>query len=317
VTAIAGGTRRDGLWAITCYFNPMRSERRLENYRVFRRRVTVPLVAVELAYGPGFELEDGDADVLIRLRGRDVMWQKERLLTVALSSLPGECRKVVWMDCDVMFEADDWSERLDVLLDRVPLVQAFSHVHHLSRDGTQDETSASTLFTQPSAVRTIASGTPAAEVFARRISRGPGSTSKGMVWAARRHLLDQNGFYDACIIGGGDLALIAAVYGCFDVAVRNMNDMQSDHYMAWARQWHDMLSGEIGFLDGRLLHLWHGEIDDRRYRERHDGLRPYDFDPFVDIALDDNRSWRWNSDKPDLHAYVKTYFASRREDGDR
>jgi hypothetical protein len=85
--------------------------------------------------------------------------------------------------------------------------------------------------------------------------------------------------------------------------------------MAWARPWYDMLSGETAFLDCRLIHLWHGEVDDRRYRERHDGLRPYGFDPFVDIALEDDGSWRWNSDKPDMHAYVRTYFASRREDG--
>jgi hypothetical protein len=76
-----------------------------------------------------------------------------------------------------------------------------------------------------------------------------------------------------------------------------------------------MLSGQAGVLDGSVLHLWHGDVGHRRYRERHDGLRHYDFDPFADIALDDNGAWRWNSDKPAMHEYVRAYFAARREDG--
>ena len=101
---------------------------------MFRRQLGLPLVAVELAYGAEFELRDGDAEILVRLRGRDVMWQKERLLNVALRALPSSCSRIVWLDCDVLFEDDDWPDRLDSLLDAHPLVQAFSRVHHLAAD---------------------------------------------------------------------------------------------------------------------------------------------------------------------------------------
>ena len=50
---------QDMLWAITCYFNPIGHRRRLSNYRVFRRRLNVPLVTVELGYHDVFELPDG------------------------------------------------------------------------------------------------------------------------------------------------------------------------------------------------------------------------------------------------------------------
>jgi hypothetical protein len=49
--------------------------RRSANFRVFRERLGVPLLAVELAYGERFELGEGDAEILVRLRGRDVLWQ--------------------------------------------------------------------------------------------------------------------------------------------------------------------------------------------------------------------------------------------------
>src|SRR5438045_2016831 len=86
------------LWAITCYFNPAGYRRRLANYRIFRERLTIPLLAIELAYGSNFELNEKDADILIQLRGRDVMWQKERLLNVALQSVPPTCHKIAWLD---------------------------------------------------------------------------------------------------------------------------------------------------------------------------------------------------------------------------
>src|SRR3974377_2142226 len=96
------------LWAITCYFNPMRYRRRLINFRIFREYLKVPLVVVELAFGPEFELQAQDAEILIQLRGGAVLWQKERLLNVALQALPKDCHKVAWLDCDIVFKALDW-----------------------------------------------------------------------------------------------------------------------------------------------------------------------------------------------------------------
>jgi hypothetical protein len=68
------------LWAITSYFNPVRYQLRLSNFRTFRKRLKVPLVVVELSYGDDFELQEPDADILIPLRGGAALWQKERLL---------------------------------------------------------------------------------------------------------------------------------------------------------------------------------------------------------------------------------------------
>lgn len=82
------------LIAITAFFNPTRSRRRLGNFRTFRAALRVPLIAVELSYGADYELGDADAEVLIRRRGRDVLWQKERLLNLALEHVPSGTRAV-------------------------------------------------------------------------------------------------------------------------------------------------------------------------------------------------------------------------------
>ena len=84
----------DDVWAITCYFNPVGYRSRLANYRVFRRHLSVPLVTVELAYDAEFHLDRDDAEIMIQVRGGDVLWQKERLLNIALAALPRACRTV-------------------------------------------------------------------------------------------------------------------------------------------------------------------------------------------------------------------------------
>ena len=90
---------------ITSYFNPMRSRRRLANYRTFRSRLNAPLFTVELSFDGRFELTPSDADHLIQLSGGDIMWQKERLLNIALGAVPGDVEDVAWIDCDLVFES--------------------------------------------------------------------------------------------------------------------------------------------------------------------------------------------------------------------
>jgi hypothetical protein len=304
------------LWAITSYFNPAGWRRRRANYRVFRERLSVPLVTVELAYGPDFELSEGDAEILLQLRGRDVMWQKERLLNVALKALPAHCRKVVWMDCDVIFGSSDWPETVSRQLDRFMIVQPFRSVHHLPPEWTE-LVPAAAAFTRESVASGIASGMSAAPMLNDICPNGSLPRTPGLTWAARRELLDKHDFYDLCIIGGGDRATAAAVYGCFDSVVNfhGMNSRQKERFLVWAEPFHETAGGAAGFVDGDIYHLWHGEILDRASVPRHGILTQFEFDPFVDIAIDGSGVWSWSTDKPQMHACVREYFASRREDG--
>src|SRR5262245_13466239 len=108
---------KSDFWAITSYFNPARYRKRHSNFQVFRKHLKAPLIAVELSYWEGFELQDEDADIVVRLHGGAVLWQKERLLNVALKALPETCRKVAWLDCDIIFQSDDWVGSAGRLLD--------------------------------------------------------------------------------------------------------------------------------------------------------------------------------------------------------
>src|SRR5208282_413882 len=124
----------------------------------------------------------------------DVMFQKERLLNVAISGLPSDCRKVAWLDCDVLFQNPDWLAHTSKLLDRFALVQPFQEVVLLPKGK----------------ICSSGESVPCAESFASVFRSAPtkhlaGNFWKhghtGFAWAARRDLLVSHGLYDACVAG--------------------------------------------------------------------------------------------------------------------
>jgi hypothetical protein len=308
------------LWAITAYFNPLHYRRRLHNYRLFRRSLRVPLVAVELGYDGLFELQSGDAEILLQWPGRDVMWQKERLLNLALAAVPAEATRVVCLDCDILFERADWPVLTCRLLDEFPLVQPFSlasnlHVDHLPDDpgGAAVETSS------PTVARLLQQGVRASDLCNVPWS-DPQQGSPccyGHAWAFRRQVVARGGFYDRCVVGGGDRAMCFASCGLFREIAESMHmsTRSQEHFFQWANPWHEAIQGRWGCVEGRLFHLWHGELIHRKYRQRYRDFAVFEFNPEQDIALDEHGCWRFHSDKPAMHAYLADYFASRQEDG--
>ena len=141
----------------------------------------------------------------------------------------------------------------------------------------------------------------------------------GLAWAAPRALLQQHRLYDVCILGGANRVMMCAAIGEFDFGARcvQMTADQVQHYHLWGRRFHAATQARIGHIDGRIIHLWHGDLQKRRYAERYRHLTRFEFDPFTDIALDEAGCWRWATPKTEMHQYVRSYFDFREEDGPR
>lgn len=294
------------LWAVSSHFNPQRYRNRVHNYQQFRaglRRDGVPLLTVELAFGDTpFDLEP--APDVIRIRTRDVMWQKERALNIAISRLPQSCDKVAWIDGDLLFHDPRWAEQAEAALEEYAAVQLFEHVEE---PGVEDEHRCR---------HGIAAG------FARGATlRDPvlAHGFPGFAWAARREVLPAPGLYDRLILGAADYAMVHAMRGeihgehCFPKRIVNAQEFAC--FVPWAEELHRRVGGRLSFLPGTITHLWHGRKSDRRYGTRLLDMAPWAFDPEVDLRLGEDQCWQWASDKPGLHAYVADYFRKRREDG--
>jgi hypothetical protein len=308
----------DGLWAVTTFFNPLGLHSRLANYRRFRERLGVPLLSVELSYTGEYELRGEDADILVPLRGQAVLWQKERLLNVALRHLPADCQIVAWVDCDLLFEQGNWGERAGRALEQFDLVQLFETICDLPRACLPETVhNGRHLRLAESTGSWIVRGHSVLETLRSPNHRSESAPANGGAWVARREFLETHQFYDACILGSGDRAMLCAALGAFDVIrdALSMNDRQMAHFLDWAEPFFDSLARGIGCLEERVFHLWHGSPLNRQLGTRYRILEPHAFDPYTDIKIGDSGCWEWASHKPQMHQAAHEYFRSRRDDG--
>lgn len=306
------------LWAITSYFNPMSYDRRRQNYQCFRNALGVPLVAVELSNSEHYELRSADADVIVRTASRSVLWQKERLLNVALQHLPAHVKYVAWLDCDVIFERQDWHVAAAAELRKRPVVQLFASRSDLPRDESyRGAQSTAVVSTHCSVAKHLSTGSSRTDGSAPPDARPIWNFDCGFAWAARRELLDRHGFYDAMVMGSGDVAMAGAALGTTAVAAQfaRLNEAQSRHYESWASAFHRDVAADVGYLEGQIFHLWHGERFRRRYIQRHMEFSRMAFDPLTDLHINETGAFEWADGRDDLNRFAVEYFRSRLEDG--
>jgi hypothetical protein len=306
------------LWGVTTYFNPAGFLNKLDHLRLFSERLRqqgLRLLVVEAAFdGLPFVLDQRLADLVVRVRPRDRLWQKERLLNLALDHLPDACDKVTWLDADILLENDHWVRDTAKLLQEFVVVQPFDVAWWLP-PGLQSPPSTLSGDEFVQIIHGLAHVQSHPSRFPATYSGHP-----GFGWAARRSLLDQYKFYDRLVLGGGDVAMCWGMYDqLFRVPIRNWmtafcTPMQIADVSIWKDRFHTAVRASVSYVPGRVFHLWHGALDDRQYHQRHLLLKRFDFDPRRDIVLDEERCWCWNSEKPELHQGASQYFQRRNED---
>jgi hypothetical protein len=302
-----------GFGVIACYFNPNRYRSKLRNYRLFRESLRVsgiPSLTIECLF-PGRESDLHGAGVSTVI-ARDTMWQKERLLNLAIDRLPTTWTTVAWLDCDVLFENRNWAVEAVEQLQHHAVVQLFSEVVRLPLGESWGRLGEERW----DGFAAIAKTNP------NQLLRGNftlhGHT--GFAWAAHRDLLTRHRLYDGCITGSGDHMMAHAFAGDWtgDCIARILggNHAHRAHFGAWAQGVYGSVRARMSYVPGTIFHLWHGNRADREYDLRNREFSYFNFNPGVDLRIGDSGCWEWASDDPILRAWGEDYFSSRREDGD-
>ncbi|NOT39099.1 MAG: hypothetical protein HOP13_01245 [Alphaproteobacteria bacterium] len=309
----------DSIWIVTSYFNPCRYVTKRHNFELFAtqlRSMGAQLLVVETARSDG-EFELGKDHNVVRVRGDSFIWQKERLINLGTTNLPTSCTKVAWLDCDLLFEDHEWLKRTADALERFAVVQPFSSSIRLPRgllefrgqgqDGEQCVESFAAAFARDRSLAFDA------------VYRLHGHT--GFAWAARRDLLTECGLYDACLTGSADHLMAHVFAGALNsqciAAMIGSGHKYAEHFARWANRVHEICQGSLGHVPGRVLHLWHGAVADRRYYSRNQEFKKFDFDPDRHVRVGTNGLWEWADASREMRAWAMNVFESRNEDGDR
>jgi hypothetical protein len=286
-----------GELAVVCVFWSPAGWRSLHrNYLRFLHEMRwwgVPTYNVEVAY-EGQEFATPDAWLQIRGGREHVLWQKERLINLAVERLPERFDKVAWIDADMIFLDPTWPERVCQMLEEWPVVQMWDTWHCADADG------------KVASVKTCV-GTHG-ERYVTNVDCCPGGA-----WAARRTVWP---LYDRHIVGSGDSMMVEGWTGhrarrC----LRMMNEPMEAHFRAWSADAYAKVQSQIACLPGDAMHLYHGRLQDRQYHARWYPVIDGGYDPARHVRIDDTGLLAWTQEaSPELVEWVAGYFHTRRED---
>ncbi len=311
---------RGSFWGITSFFNPAKYPNKVENYQKFRnslKRQGLKLVCVETVFDDSkFELKDSDAEILIQIRGnkKNIMWQKEAMLNIALKNLPKDCDKIAWLDADVIFQNYNWVKETAKLLEDYNVVQPFSYCVRLRKGDSIDSLD----------LNTLKFGIREGEFFFSSGFKYPKnnfdfenyfeSGDFGFAWCARKEIFDNIGFYDKAILGGADYLIAKAFYGINWIPVKDIFSVRfGQDFLKYFNNLSRVIHKSVYFTRGNLFHLWHGDFVNRNYDKRYKILWEENFSPTLDVSIGKNGLLEWSSDKFGLHDFVLDYFALRKE----
>ena len=79
-----------------------------------------------------------------------------------------------------------------------------------------------------------------------------------------------------------------------------------------------MAGGKIGVVPGRILHMWHGDPEDRAYGERLRQFRQLGFNPDAHLQHSEGGMLEWSDAAPaHIKKWCEDMFHGRNEDGER
>ena len=309
---------RSPLYVVAVVFNPIRFRSRWRLYQDFAKRVHesgAKLFTVEAAFGRReFAIATPDDPYTLGVRVSHELWLKENLINLGVQRLPSTWEYVAWVDADVAFARDDWADETRQQLQHHPVVQmwgqsldlgpnhepldqaksfAWCHVNHTPRPAKLDY-----------------------YYYARGVG-GRGLWHPGYAWAMRRDAWDHvGGLIDFSIVGNGDNQMANGIVGTMDGAV--VPSLHGSPYyrdlMLWQERAERYLKHDLGYVDGLLLHYWHGKKKQRQYKSRWQILVDAQFDPALDLKRDWQGAWQLTDRSEVLRDGLRQFGRARNED---
>jgi hypothetical protein len=296
---------------ISCFFNPQNSPYRLRAFNKFYDSIKhLNHRIIECVIGDAQPQLDENENIT-RVYTENLLWHKESLLNKVISELPIEYKYVFWVDADVIFTNLDWFVDGVKQLKKHKIIQPFEYCVHLEKDQYEPSFDMDEI---------IDSSTP--NVENKKVWRSFSSNyvennlwkqsdynthgHVGFAWGARREVLIEVPLYDRALIGGADHIIAHAAAGqiphtcitkSFTENIAEVNE--------WSEKFHRVVQGDIGYVEGELYHIWHGDIEKRQYLKR-----IQDFTPVTKTITKRDKNGLYITETGD-DQYMKKYFQHR------
>ena len=335
------------LYVVTPIFNAPRYKSRWKLYQRFAKQVDDAggiLVTVEAAFGErAFAIEppkvytpaahhtehapdvsrhphpgaSGRQHIYLQVRTGTELWTKENLINLAIARLPIDWKYVAWVDADVQFARPNWVGETIHGLQHYAMMQMFSQAQDLGPTHQAVGGSPRPAFVT-GFVQGLHDGTYKFPVSDSYYYGARGAT--GLAWAARRDAINGVGrLMDHAILGASDWHMAHALFGHAELS---MPEPLHPEYKRRVMRWQELadrhIRGNVGVVDGLILHYWHGKKVDRQYDNRWKILVDNAFNPNTDIKYDWQGVLQLEDDgtprAASLRDGLRAYFRARNED---
>ncbi|QIG60099.1 hypothetical protein [Dishui Lake large algae virus 1] len=301
----------DPLYVIIPYFNYCGFKRRRELFLEFYDRIKnnprIRIVICEATeIGKEFDLPRNLPNVFehIHIHTKNQIWIKESLINIAVRRLPTHWKYIAWLDSDIHFANDEWAAETISRLNKYDVIQLFSTIVYLGPHNEAIKTDKSFGYMYRK------SGKPYIQTYKY------GFWHPGFAWACTKEAYyTMDGLIDFGILGSGDhhmaLGLISKVECSHP---KNIHP----NYKKLLRQFEkNVRTLKLGYINGTILHYWHGDLKLRRYKERWEILTEHQYDPMLDIYKDPVGLYQLTDVGKRIEHDIRDYFAGRLEDDTR
>jgi hypothetical protein len=304
----------DQLHVISVISNPQRFQTRYKLYKDFEKEMLeagVHLVTVETAFGErkhGVTLLDSPNHVLLRTSTE--LWHKENMINLGVQVLPDDWEYVAWIDADISFLRKDWAVETIHQLQHHSIVQLFQNALDLGPLGE-------TFNVYNGFGYSFANGLPEWTTSNHPYAgKGGKYWHPGFAWAARREAWDDlGGLIDHAILGAADHHMALSLIGKAQQSIpEGIHKNYIDLVLRWQRRADLHIRQNIGYVPGTIAHHWHGKKKDRKYWDRWEILKRWNFDPFIDIKRDYQGLWQLSHEGIRMRNDLRSYFRQRNED---
>ena len=295
--------RREVLYVILPYFNFCGFKRRRQLFIDFVKRIencrSIRIVVAECR-GPS-PLPKLNVWKHIRCVSESDIWIKESLVNAAVRRLPKDWEKMAWVDADITFLNENWVDDTMHALNSVDVVQMFHSAIHLGPTGDILKRDKGFAFMAKG------SGTPYMK------NDKYGYWHPGYAWACtHKAWAKMDGLIDWAILGSADRHMAMALIGkAQDSAPGNVHKNYSKLLLDFQNRVRHL---KLSWVDGTIVHHWHGSLENRRYRERWDILTKLKYDPFSDVGLTCSGVVQLTESGERLRKPIEEYFLARAED---
>ena len=276
-----------------CYFSSVGYTRPRENFMRIKRMLDeaeIPLFTAECIIGETPQLIP---EPTLLTRANSSLFYKEQLFNMLVKKIPSNYTKLIFMDSDLIFTIPNWVDMISKKLNTVSAVQGFGRALYLD--------ASETIFAEYISF-----------VKHMKVYGNPPKGHPGFCWAFNRKFLNEiKGFFDKAIIGSGDSAVSSIFTPSY--AYNYISPFIHNEYLQWKPKQKFLSPITMSFLDIDMYHLYHGDIDNRQYRDRHrlpDLLKIKKWEDAISV----NEYGMYELKNPEINKVLKNYFLSRKED---